>query len=135
MIWTLVLILFVAWLLGLFAFHAGGLIHILLVIALIVAGGYSMKNSMNDVWVMVGSGVVGYLLVKLEFPLVSILLGVVLGGMAENNFRQTLRISDGSLMIFIEKPICATMLMIGLIMMISPMLIRLIKKVWALKQT
>ena len=36
MIWTLVLILFVAWLLGLFAFHAGGLIHILLVIALIV---------------------------------------------------------------------------------------------------
>jgi fatty acid desaturase len=36
MIWTLALILFVAWLLGLFAFHAGGLIHILLVIALIV---------------------------------------------------------------------------------------------------
>jgi predicted nucleic acid-binding Zn ribbon protein len=36
MIWTLVLILFIAWLLGLFAFHAGGLIHILLVIALIV---------------------------------------------------------------------------------------------------
>ncbi len=102
-----------------------------LVIALIVAGGYSMKNSMNDVWVMVGSGVVGYLLVKLEFPLVSILLGVVLGGMAENNFRQTLRISDGSLMIFIERPICATMLAIGLIMLISPMLIRLIKKVRA----
>ena len=36
MIWTLVLILFVAWLLGLFAFHAGGLIHVLLVIAAIV---------------------------------------------------------------------------------------------------
>ena len=36
MIWTLVLILFVAWLLGLFAFHAGGLIHILLVISVIV---------------------------------------------------------------------------------------------------
>jgi len=36
MLWTLVLILFVAWLLGLFAFNAGGLIHILLVIAVIV---------------------------------------------------------------------------------------------------
>ncbi|MGD1010119.1 MAG: lmo0937 family membrane protein [Candidatus Aminicenantales bacterium] len=36
MLWTIVLILFVLWLLGLFAFHAGGLIHILLVIALIV---------------------------------------------------------------------------------------------------
>ena len=76
-----------------------------LVIALIVAGGYSMKNSMNDVWVTVGSGVIGYLLVKLKFPLVSILLGVVLGGMAETNFRQALRISDGSLMIFVERPV------------------------------
>ncbi len=99
-----------------------------LVIALIVAGGYSMKNSMNDVWVTVGSGVIGYLLVKLKFPLVSILLGVVLGGMAETNFRQALRISDGSLMIFIERPVCAVMLILGLLMMIAPLLIRLITR-------
>ncbi len=99
-----------------------------LVIALVVAGGYSMKNSMNDVWVTVGSGVIGYLLVKLKFPLVSILLGVVLGGMAETNFRQALRISDGSLMIFIERPVCAVMLILGLVMLIAPMLIRLITK-------
>jgi putative tricarboxylic transport membrane protein len=99
-----------------------------LVIALIVAGGYSMKNSMNDVWVTVGSGVIGYLLVKLKFPLVSILLGVVLGGMAETNFRQALRISDGSLMIFIERPVCAVMLILGLLMLIAPFLISLIRK-------
>jgi fatty acid desaturase len=36
MIWTIVLILFVLWLLGFFAFHVGGLVHVLLVIALIV---------------------------------------------------------------------------------------------------
>ncbi len=99
-----------------------------LVIALIVAGGYSMKNSMNDVWVTVGSGVIGYLLVKLKFPLVSILLGVVLGGMAETNFRQALRISDGSLMIFVERPVCAVMLVIGLVMLVAPFLLGLIKK-------
>jgi putative tricarboxylic transport membrane protein len=99
-----------------------------LVIALIVAGGYSMKNSMNDVWVIVGSGIVGYILVKLKFPLVSILLGVVLGGMAETNFRQALRISDGSLMTFVEKPVCATMLIMGLVMLIAPILIGLIRK-------
>ncbi len=99
-----------------------------LVIALIVAGGYSMKNSMNDVWVTVGSGVIGYLLVKLKFPLVSILLGVVLGGMAETNFRQALRISDGSLMIFVERPVCAVMLILGIVMLIAPVLIGLIKQ-------
>ena len=36
MLWTILVILFIAWALGLFAFHAGGLIHILLVIALVV---------------------------------------------------------------------------------------------------
>ena len=68
------------------------------------------------------------LTVKLKFPLVSILLGVVLGGMAETNFRQALRISDGSLMIFIERPVCAVMLILGLLMMIAPLLIRLITR-------
>ncbi len=58
----------------------------------------------------------------------AILLGVVLGGMAETNFRQALRISDGSLMIFIERPVCAVMLILGLLMMIAPLLIRLITK-------
>ena len=36
MLWTILVILFIAWALGLFAFHAGGLIHVLLVIALII---------------------------------------------------------------------------------------------------
>ena len=36
MLWTIAIILFILWLLGAFAFHVGGLIHILLVIAIIV---------------------------------------------------------------------------------------------------
>jgi Family of unknown function (DUF5670) len=36
MLWTILIILFILWALGLFAFHAGGLIHILLVIAVII---------------------------------------------------------------------------------------------------
>jgi len=36
MLWTILIILFILWALGLFAFHAGGLIHLLLVIAVIV---------------------------------------------------------------------------------------------------
>jgi putative tricarboxylic transport membrane protein len=48
--------------------------------------------------------------------------------MAETNFRQALRISDGSLMIFIERPVCAVMLILGLLMLIAPFLIGLITK-------
>jgi hypothetical protein len=36
MLWTILIVLFILWALGLFAFHAGGLIHILLVIAVII---------------------------------------------------------------------------------------------------
>lgn len=36
LIWLIAIILFIAWLLGAFAFHAGGLIHVLLVIIVIV---------------------------------------------------------------------------------------------------
>jgi hypothetical protein len=36
MLWTILVVLFILWALGLFAFHAGGLIHILLVIAVII---------------------------------------------------------------------------------------------------
>jgi hypothetical protein len=36
MLWTILLVLFILWALGLFAFHAGSLIHVLLVIAVIV---------------------------------------------------------------------------------------------------
>jgi putative tricarboxylic transport membrane protein len=50
------------------------------------------------VWIMFASGVVGYVLVKHRYPLVSMLLGVVLGGLAETNFRRALRIADASLM-------------------------------------
>jgi putative tricarboxylic transport membrane protein len=48
--------------------------------------------------------------------------------MAETNFRQALRISDGSLLIFIQRPICAAMLTIGLMMLITPMLMAFMRK-------
>jgi putative tricarboxylic transport membrane protein len=99
-----------------------------LVISLTVAGGYSVTNSMSDIWIVFGSGVAGYILVKLKYPLVSILLGVVLGGMAETNFRQALRISDGSLMTFIEKPISAGMLLVGLLMLLGPVVTGYLRK-------
>jgi putative tricarboxylic transport membrane protein len=106
-----------------------------LVVSLTVAGGYSVTNSLSDVWIVFAAGVVGYILVKLGYPLVSILLGVVLGGLAETNFRQALRISDGSLMTFIEKPISAAMLAIGVLILLRPVLTAYLRKKMVAKRT
>jgi putative tricarboxylic transport membrane protein len=105
-----------------------------LVISLAVAGGYSMTSSLSDVWIIFASGAIGYVLVKLKYPLVSILLGVVLGGMAETNFRQALRIADGSLMTFIEKPISASMLAIGALILVGPLAAGYLRKKRAAKR-
>jgi len=95
-----------------------------LVVIITIAGVFSVNQYMRDVWLMLMCGVGGYILIKFDYPIVPILLGLVLGGMAENNFRTALRIADGNFMVFLEKPICATFLGLGLAMLIMPSLLK-----------
>ncbi|HWQ75211.1 MAG TPA: tripartite tricarboxylate transporter permease [Syntrophomonas sp.] len=98
-----------------------------LVIIITVAGVFSLNQYMRDVWLMLICGLVGYILIKLDFPIVPILLGLVLGGMAENNFRTALRIADGNFAVFIEKPICVVFLGLGLAILVVPGLMKFVK--------
>ncbi|HMM22568.1 MAG TPA: tripartite tricarboxylate transporter permease [Selenomonadales bacterium] len=99
-----------------------------LVVTITIAGVFSVNNSMRDVWLTIACCLVGYILTKLEFSMVPILLGVVLGGLAETSFRTALRISDGSFMTFLDKPISATLLFISLIIIVAPIVMSNIKK-------
>jgi putative tricarboxylic transport membrane protein len=65
------------------------------VLGLCVVGVYSVQDSMFDVYLMFGFGLIGYALDKLKFPLAPVVLGVVLGGMAESNLRLALIIAQG----------------------------------------
>jgi putative tricarboxylic transport membrane protein len=58
-------------------------------------GIYGISGSTFDLMVMVGFGVLGYLLRKLDVPLVPVILGVLLGNEMEKNLRRALTISDG----------------------------------------
>lgn len=69
------------------------------------AGAYSVKISSFDVGITLIFAVVAYFLVKMEFSVVPILLGLVLGRMTEENFRRALIISDGSWSIFASSPV------------------------------
>ena len=76
------------------------------------AGAYSVKISSFDVGVTLVFAVVAYFLVKMEFSVVPILLGLVLGPMTEENFRRALIISDGSWSIFASSPVCIAFLVL-----------------------
>jgi len=70
------------------------------------AGAYSVNNNYFDLSVALIFGIVSYLMRKLELPAVPMLLGLVLGGMTETNFRRALLISDGSPKIFFSSIFC-----------------------------
>jgi putative tricarboxylic transport membrane protein len=63
---------------------------------------------MTDVYLMAGFGLLGYLFGKFGVPSAPLLMAFVLGPMAENAVRQSLVLSDDNPMIFLERPISAT---------------------------
>jgi putative tricarboxylic transport membrane protein len=76
-----------------------------LIISVCAIGAYSVHNSMIDVWYMLIFGVIGYVFKKLDYPLAPLVLALVLGDLAENALRQSLIMSQGSLLILFTRPI------------------------------
>ncbi|PHV70239.1 C4-dicarboxylate ABC transporter permease [Sporanaerobium hydrogeniformans] len=101
-----------------------------IVFTLTFVGAYSYNNSINDVFVMVFFGFLGYFLNKMQFSMSAIVIGIILGAMAEANFRGSLIMSDGSLAIFITRPICAIFLFISLLSLLAPLYAPFIKKLF-----
>jgi putative tricarboxylic transport membrane protein len=73
-------------------------------------------------------------LIKLDFCMPPIILGLILSGTVEENLRRTLVISDGNLSIFLEHPIAMVLLVIAVISLLSPIIMKAVKKRSAQKQ-
>ncbi len=106
MVWGLVAALFIGNLMllvlniplvGLFArvLRAPGWFLMPMVVMVAFVGVYSLSNSAFDLYMMLGFGVLGYVLRKLEIPTVPVVLGLLLGGQMEYNLRRAMAISGG----------------------------------------
>jgi TctA family transporter len=91
-------------------------------------GAYSVNNSMFEVWVMVGFGLLGYAMKKLKYPTVPLILGMVLGTLVEKSLRQALVLSAGSLDVFYSRPIALALLLIALLAYCSPLIRAVLRK-------
>src|SRR5699024_864120 len=67
-----------------------------IVLVLSVIGSYAMRANVFDVYVMITAGVVGYLFMKGNFPLVPLVMGLIVGPIAETGFRRATIINGGS---------------------------------------
>jgi len=91
-------------------------------------GVFSLNNTEFDVYLMALFGVVGYLFVKLDCEPAPMLLAFILGPMMEEYLRRALLLSRGNPMIFIERPISATMLALAALAIIVASLPTFYKK-------
>ena len=93
-----------------------------------LVGVYSVNYSVQDLWLMVGFGMVGYLATKVSYPLAPLVLGLVLGGYMEVSLRQSLKMSHADLSIFFTRPIAAAIMAVVIVIVLWPLLSRFVFK-------
>ncbi|MEQ9688184.1 MAG: tripartite tricarboxylate transporter permease [Bauldia litoralis] len=86
-------------------------------------GIYGISGSTFDLMVMVGFGVLGYVLRKLDVPLVPVILGVLLGNEMEKNLRRALTISDGDWSILLGSPLAIGLWVFAIIGFLAPLIV------------
>ncbi len=101
----------------------GILLPIILTMCLI--GAYTISNSLNSVIVALIFGVVGYGMIKFEYPTAPMVIALILGAMVEESMRQSLILSDGSAMIFVTRPIALLFFVMTVFVTFSPMVMSL----------
>ena len=74
-----------------------------------VVGAFAMNNTAFDIGIMLVAGIVAWLLEENGFPIAPLILGVVLGGMLEENFVSSMIKADDNLLAFFGRPIAASL--------------------------
>ncbi len=93
-----------------------------LIFILSIVGGYAAMRDMHDVWLIVLFGAGAFFLRKFDYPLAPAVLAIVLGPIAEPTLRQSLLLSSGDPMIFLNRPVAGPITVIAIILILLPAL-------------
>ncbi|MEO8739221.1 MAG: tripartite tricarboxylate transporter permease [Casimicrobiaceae bacterium] len=93
-----------------------------IIIVICAIGAYSVHNAMLDIWFMMLFGVVGYAFKKLDYPLAPLVLALVLGDRAEDSFRQSMLISQGSAGIFFSNWLVGGITTLAIVLLVWPLI-------------
>ena len=97
----------------------------ILVFALV--GAFTIRNSKFDLLVSVGVGLLGMLLRRFGYPITPLILGAILGPMAEGQFRTSMQLSQGDPGIFISTPFTAIIYTLMAISLLWPLIWKALK--------
>jgi len=85
-------------------------------------GAYTVHNSLFDVYLMMIFGVLGYVFKKLSYPLAPMVLALVLGDRAEENFRNAIKGSQGDMTVFFSNSLVGSLTALALILLFWPLI-------------
>jgi putative tricarboxylic transport membrane protein len=91
-----------------------------MIFTLSVCGTYSLNQSFTDVFLMIGFGIIGYVMRKFGFSVVPVIIGLILGQLVELTLRQSLVIFDGDWTLFFTRPIVVTFFILSVVALIFP---------------
>jgi len=92
------------------------------IVVMCVIGTFATNNRMFDVWVMIFSGLIGYVMEKYNYPVGPAVLGLVLGPIVETNLRQAIQISNIGFIEFLTRPISGIVLLLVALNFLWPLI-------------
>ena len=92
-----------------------------LIVVVCFIGAWTVGASKPDLWFAFVFGLVGYVFKKLDYPIAPLVLALVIGDKAEDAFRQSMLMSQGSLKIFFENPLVATITTLAILLVTWPL--------------
>lgn len=88
-------------------------------------GVYGMRQSAFDLFLMFGVGLAGVLMRRYDFPTAPVIVGLILGPLAEAQLRNALSIGEGNWLVFVQRPMSAALLAVVLAVLVLPRLMAL----------
>ncbi|HZQ72348.1 MAG TPA: tripartite tricarboxylate transporter permease [Burkholderiales bacterium] len=98
------------------------------IIVICAIGAYTVHNSMFDVYMMVVFGIIGYVFKKLRYPLAPMVLALVLGDRAEENFRNAIKGSGGDMGVFFSNGLVGSLTTLALVLLFWPLISLVVAK-------
>lgn len=84
-------------------------------------GAFAARNNLTDVWMMVIFGIIGYLFERFRFPITPMVLGVILGPLAEANFMTTMISFENDWTVLFTRPVASAIMAVAIITLIYPL--------------
>jgi putative tricarboxylic transport membrane protein len=94
------------------------------ILLFVCIGAYSLNNNVTDIFVAIGFGVLGYFLKKFGYEAAPFVLAFVLGPLLETALRRSLILSNGSFLIFLQRPLSLCFLVVVIAVIILPIILK-----------